>query len=184
MKTSRIAVAAFAAALACALAPCSAQEPDAKDQKEIDALKKRAEARYAELLRLKNAAKVGETDEGLVAVTKSEYEGDRTDPEDESSPTVGQVVGDENGDRKKLYAIIARGNDTDPAEVARTAMVGHFKRALPTHYVRVKGKWIQRKDLKLDEKKGGKKDKEKAEGAGETTEKKKDEVELDRSGRG
>lgn len=151
-------VAAFWMALACVCAPCSAQNTP-EDQKAIAALKKRAEGRYDQLLRLKNTGVLGETDEGLVAVTKSEYEDDRVDPANAESPTVGAVTADENADRKKLYAIVGRGTKTDFAEVARQAMVVHFKRALPDQYVRVKGKWIKRKDLKLEEKATGEQEK-------------------------
>jgi len=129
-----------------------AQEPAPKpdpQQQELARLKERMRARYADLERMRDAGKVGETWDGKVAVVKATYESEKVDPKDAQSQTVGQLVAAENGDRDRLYAILAKELKTTAAEVAEQNGLRNLAKAGPDHWLRLKdGRWVQRKDIK------------------------------------
>lgn len=99
--------------------------------------------RLPKLKALKGEGKIGETYNGLVDAVKKEYR--------EKDETLRKLVDEENADRKAFYALTAKKFETTPEIVARTAGIRNFKAAEPKHWLKLKtGKWIQRKDLKIE----------------------------------
>lgn len=124
--------------------PARGAEPSPRE----DELKARFSQRYDTLQRLKNAQKVGETTDGLVAVVRDAYADERVSLPDDRSMTVRELVQAENADRRQLYRVI--GNRTgEPANaVAQQAAIRNFSRASPSHYLRLRsGSWVQKKEL-------------------------------------
>jgi uncharacterized protein YdbL (DUF1318 family) len=107
---------------------------------ELSDLQARFKERYPKLLELRNAGTLGETWEGWVEAVK------------ETTAETAALVAMENADRKKLYAIIGGKQGVNPDEVGRRNAIRIFKSAEPEHYLTLKeGKWVQRKDVKLEE---------------------------------
>jgi uncharacterized protein YdbL (DUF1318 family) len=101
--------------------------------------------RLPKLKAYKGEGKIGETYNGLVEAVKKEYR--------EKDKTLRKLVAEENEDRKAFYALTAKKFETTPEIVARAAGIRNFKAAEPKHWLKLKtGKWIQRKDLKVEKK--------------------------------
>lgn len=149
------------------LPPCAAQDPKPKPPENpvqqpdpLAELKKRMKARYADLERLRDDGKVGETWNGEVAVVNAADESEKVDPKSPTSPTIGAFVGTENSDRKQLYALLAKELKTTATEVAKQNGLRNIDKADPDHWLKLEDKrWIQRKDVKAkrDEKEAEKK---------------------------
>jgi uncharacterized protein YdbL (DUF1318 family) len=90
-------------------------------------LQKRFKARYPEIQRLKQEGVIGETDEGYLDFVKER--------------TGGDVVDQENADRKALYALIAKETSESPENVARHNAQRNFDKAKPGEWIKVEGKW-------------------------------------------
>lgn len=122
------------AALACALL-ASAAAADEKDE-----LKQRFQERYPKLQELKRQGKVGETFLGYIDAVKPEFA-----REDE----VKRIIGAENNDRRRLYEIIAKEQDTTADHVGRRNAQRNFSRAGSNEWLRTEdNRWVQKKDLR------------------------------------
>ena len=86
--------------------------------------------RAAEIAQLKQQGAIGETDEGYLESVKGS--------------DGGEVVNAENGDRRELYAIIAKESGDTVESVAKHAADRHFKRAKKGEYLKYSGKWRQK----------------------------------------
>ena len=142
-------------ALGCTLlAPlASAQEKKPPPDPQI-ALKKSMRARYATLVKLIRAGKVGESHTGYVDLVKAEYGAQRLDPKNEKSAKISTVVAAENADRKRLYGILAEKNEITAAEIGVQSAVRNFRRAHDDDYLQLRsGRWVQWKVVKEQAKK-------------------------------
>ena len=102
-----------------------------------DELKERFAQRYAELLRLRAAGVVGETYLGYVELVK----GDSS-----AEARVRDLVSAENADRRTLYGIIAREQETTPEKVAERNAQRNFANALDGEWLKHSdGVWRQKK---------------------------------------
>ncbi|MCC7146115.1 MAG: YdbL family protein [Phycisphaeraceae bacterium] len=109
----------------------------AKAEDEKETLRKRFEERFPKLLALKDQGKIGETYQGLVEAVKPEYQNDQT---------LSQLVNDENRDRRRLYEIVAKEQNTTPDRVAQRNAERNFRNASPEHWLKGSdGKWYQKK---------------------------------------
>ncbi|MCG3178586.1 MAG: hypothetical protein BIFFINMI_00914 [Phycisphaerae bacterium] len=101
----------------------------------IDRMAKRLEAINKE----KDAGRIGETFDGLVAAVKAQYLEDKD---------LKQLLADENADRKAFYELVAKELDTTVETVALSAGRRNFRVAKPEHWLKPKDRpWIQKKDL-------------------------------------
>jgi len=101
-----------------------------------DALKKRLADRYPALRAAKDAGKVGETFDGLIAAVDPKYLDDAA---------IKKLIDDENTDRKQVYKTIADQTNTTPDVVAQRAGVRNFAAAKPGDYLKDKdGKWTKK----------------------------------------
>lgn len=96
-------------------------------------LQDRFKQRFADVRRLKDAGKIGETSTGLLAEVKG------------ADATAAKVVADENADRQELYGLIAKKEGTSPDVVARTNATRNFQRAQKGDWLKADdGKWRQK----------------------------------------
>lgn len=131
-----------------------AQEPP-KPLPQQDAraeLKQRIAARHPALERLRDASKVGETEDGQVKLVKAAYGPEKADPSDAAKGTIAEIVDAENKDRRAVYELVAKEAKTGVAEVAKQNGMSNIKKARPDHWVEVKGQWVQRKTVRAEEK--------------------------------
>jgi uncharacterized protein YdbL (DUF1318 family) len=112
-----------AALMALAYAPVT-RAADTKEE-----LQKRFQERLPQIEELKKAGTVGETDEAYL-----DFVAGRSD-------RAGALVDEENGDRRKLYDLIAGKTGTTADVVARRAAERNFERARSGEFLREKGKW-------------------------------------------
>lgn len=116
-----------AALLAAGLASSAAS---AADKTELQA---RFERRYPQLLEYKSQGKIGETTEGTVEAVEPGYLDDQT---------LKNLIDEENADRRELYRIIAREENTTPAKVAERTARRNFQKARPGEYLKAAdGTW-------------------------------------------
>jgi uncharacterized protein YdbL (DUF1318 family) len=101
-------------------------------ENEMDALKKKFEQRYARIVDLKSNGVVGETSEGYLDWVKGKSE------------EAAALVDEENADRKTLYALIAKKENTSPDVVAQRNAQRNFEKAKKGDYLKRDGKWIQK----------------------------------------
>jgi len=130
------------AALALGLAPANllAAKPDAEggktEKKEgaagdarIKELQEKFKQRYEQVHDLKKQGVVGETYEGYLDFVKDKG-------------SAGQVVDDENADRKELYKLIAEKEGTTPEKVAERNAKRNFSKAATGDFLKgADGKW-------------------------------------------
>ncbi len=101
---------------------------------ELDDLKASFKARYPKLQALIQAGKVGETYLGTVeAVKGGSLDGDASG-----------IVSAENADRAKLYAIIAKQQNTTPQLVAARNAMREFSNAKSGEWLKYKDGWKQK----------------------------------------
>lgn len=101
---------------------------------EMSDLKESFKARYPKLQALISAGKVGKTYLGFVESVKGgPLDADATN-----------VVSDENADRAKLYAIIAKQQNTTPALVAERNATREFSSAASGEWLKYKDGWKQK----------------------------------------
>ena len=113
-----------AAILGFALAPSARAD-------EMSDLKARFKTRYAKLESLIRNGTVGETHLGTVEAVKGRA----------LDATAANVVAEENADRGKLYAIIARQQKTTPAVVAARNARREFASAKSGEWLKTKDGW-------------------------------------------
>ena len=94
-----------------------------------EALQKRFKERYPEIRKLKDAGVIGETDEGYL-----DYVKDR-------DPDAAKLVEEENADRKALFALIAKDENTSVETVAKHAAQRNFDKAKKGDFLKTDGKW-------------------------------------------
>jgi uncharacterized protein YdbL (DUF1318 family) len=92
-------------------------------------LQKRFKDRLPQIDQLKKQGVIGETSEGYLDFVEG------------SSGKHGDLVNEENGDRRKLYALIAKETGTDAEIVAKRAAKRNFDRAQPGQYLKENGTW-------------------------------------------
>ena len=104
-----------------------------------DELKARFKERHAAILKLKTAAKAGETTGGyLEALT----------PAAAGEAAVKTLVDAENQDRQQLYALLARQENTTAQDVARQNAIRTFTMAGPDEYFKGKdGAWRKKSEM-------------------------------------
>jgi uncharacterized protein len=111
---------------------CGASLAGAAD--DLDSLRARFKERYSQLQKLKEAGKIGETWEGYVEAVKGEFKEE-----------VAAVVGDENGDRRKLYKLMANEEGITAEEIAKNNAVRNFNKAKKGEYLKgPDGAWKQK----------------------------------------
>ena len=95
-------------------------------------LQKRFKQRLPEINKLKAEGVIGETSEGYLDFVS------------ERSSKASELVNEENGDRRKLYAIIAEETGTTVEVVARRNAKRNFEKAANGEYLKEDGKWRQK----------------------------------------
>lgn len=134
--------------ITCLCGPIRAQGSDASIDKQLEELQQRFKARHPDILVIKSRKLAGETYLGYLGCLKDEYRAERVDPDDENSPTIGAVTDAENTDRRKLYELMAKKNDTTPNEVALQDVIRRFKAAEPEHYFKLRdGTWLTKEEI-------------------------------------
>jgi uncharacterized protein YdbL (DUF1318 family) len=99
----------------------------------MEALQQRFAARFGALKAAKKAGKLGEVVTGFVEAVSGEA-------------AATSLAAEENGDRTKLYALIAEREKTSPALVAERNAIRNFTNASPGEYLKGKdGKWQKKK---------------------------------------
>jgi uncharacterized protein YdbL (DUF1318 family) len=133
-------------AVACAFAAAPTAGAQSREE-----LQKRFKERFPTLVKLKNAEKVGENWEGYAEVVKASYADEKLNPKDDKSETIREFLALENKDRTLLYEALAKDKPVKPAEVGQTNAKRNFEKAAPDDYLKTKdGKWVKRKDAKLE----------------------------------
>lgn len=95
----------------------------------MEALQQRFAARYPALKQAKKDGKIGEVVNGFVEAVGGDG-------------SVASLIAEENGDRTKLYALIAQREKISPAVVAERNAIRNFTNAAPGDYLKGKdGKW-------------------------------------------
>lgn len=122
-------------AVALSLAPSTARA-DTEEE-----LKKKIADQQPQVTKQKDAGKIGETAEGYLAAVKEEYL---------KEAEVKKLVDEANDNRRKVYAIIAKRQNTTVEAVAAVAGARNIKGAKAGHYVKgADGKWVKvEKDAK------------------------------------
>ena len=146
MRTNTIMPAAASLALLFAVSSL-AQEGGTPPQDPRLELKERLKERNGAIERLRDAEKVGETDAGLTDVVKPAYGQDKADPADPKSPTIAALLEAENKDRKALYELLAKDLKVTPEEVGKQKGIRSLEKAKYTHWVKLDGRWVQKKDV-------------------------------------
>ena len=152
----------FVAALAGAavlLAPAGAGQETRKSQERTPAsrpanpprseLKERMKQRDADIDRLRNAEKIGETSTGLVEVVKPAYAQEKVAPADPKSATIAELVDAENKDRRELFELLAKQEKLTAAEIGKQNGIRHLERASDDHWLKLEdGRWVQKKTIR------------------------------------
>ena len=110
-------------------------------------MKKRFEARYPVLLKLREAGKVGETYLGWVEAVKADYLTEEVEFGEEKI-TVKDLLAAENRDRVVLYKYLAKEAGTTPELVAERNAKRNFEKAGAEEWLKTKDGWVQKKDIK------------------------------------
>ncbi|MGH7492853.1 MAG: YdbL family protein [bacterium] len=113
---------------------------DAKEQ-----IRGRMKERYPALMKAKAEGKIGETAPGFVEIVSEK---------DAKNEVLKKLAEEENADRKQLYTLIAGDTKTTAETVGKQNALRLFERAGGSEYFKGEdGKWKQKKDLKVEEKK-------------------------------
>lgn len=138
----------------CALAAVGvAQGEETPPQATRAQLKKSMAGRYAALVRLKAAGKIGETYTGEVGLVDAKYGAEVVDPKAKPKVTLAEFVKAENKDRKALYAVLARELKSTAKAVAQQNAVRSFSRAKPTEFLQLTGgRWMRKRDFEAEKK--------------------------------
>lgn len=99
--------------------------------KSMEELQASFKARYSQLAKLKTAAKVGETDTGMVDAVQA------------GDAAIQKIVDAENADRAELYAALAKQQGTTIETVAKRNAMRNFSKAKPGEVIKKGGKWIK-----------------------------------------
>ncbi|MBI1371196.1 MAG: DUF1318 domain-containing protein [Phycisphaera sp.] len=100
---------------------------------ELDTLKQRFQERYNALQQAKSAGTIGETAAGYVEAVKG------------ADGATAQLLNAENGDRQKLYQILAQKAGTTADVVAAQNAQRNFQRARSGEYLKGKdGRWYRK----------------------------------------
>lgn len=114
---------------------------------ELNELKQRFKDRHPVLTQLNREGKVGETYLGLAEVVKPEYNGQKADPDDKTSPTIAAFVQTENNDRNRLYQLLAERSKTTPQKVAERDAIRRFEKAEPNEMLKPEGLgWMTKRE--------------------------------------
>jgi uncharacterized protein len=116
-------------AILCAVLGTFVYTPPARAAETKEELQKRFQERLPKIQDLKQKGTVGETSEGYL-----DFVDGRTD-------TAGALVDEENGDRRKLYDLIAAKTGTTADVVAKRAAQRNFDRAKSGESLKENGKW-------------------------------------------
>lgn len=101
---------------------------------DLQSLQKRMKARYAQLVKLKSAGKIGETWSGYVEPVKPEFR-----------DAVSSLINAENADRRSLYRLMAEEEGLTADEVAKNNAVRNFQKARKGEYLKgPDGNWKQK----------------------------------------
>ena len=107
---------------------------------EREAIETRLKKRHAKVMPYKETGKVGETREGLLEAVKPEFLA--------SDAQLSGLIKDENADRKRLYEIIAEGQDGSAGEAGIAAAREKFKKAAPHELFKSKqGAWMTKQAM-------------------------------------
>jgi len=129
--TRRLLIVTLLGTGAALLAPAPAYAQDG----ELAELKKRFKERFSALERAKSEGLIGETYEGQVEAVNPPIK----------DSDLRQTVAAENADRIKLYAIIAKKENTTPDKVAERNALRHRKDLKPGEYYKTDKGWMQKK---------------------------------------
>ena len=152
-------VAALAAATLILVIPLAAQESRKQDEPKKQApdprveIKERMKLRFAELDKLRDAEKIGETHGGLVEAVKPAYAQEKVDPANKKSATISELIEAENKDRKALFDLLAKDLKLTPDAVARQNGVRTLEKSADKHWVKLEdGRWVQKKSIRAEKK--------------------------------
>ena len=149
MKTHKVACMAMLLAAAVLGQESRESRPVPKDAKAE--IKERMKQRYADLNRLRDGEKVGETWAGLVEVVKDSYAKEKVDPAGKDSATIAELLTAENRDRKALFEVIAqeaKDRKLTPAEVGKQNGIRRLDKAREHHWLKLEdGRWVQKRDI-------------------------------------
>ena len=124
--------------------PQSKPAPDPRAE-----LHARMKERYPKLSKLRDAGKVGETFAGSVGLVTPAAGQEKADAADPRSPTVAQLVEEENQDRRSLFALIGREEKLSADEVGKQNGIRNLEKGLPDHWFQLEdGRWVQKKAIK------------------------------------
>ncbi len=124
--------------LGLALVFCVARAGVAAEDAE-EKLKKRFQERHDQLVKMKQAGKVGERFDGYAEAVTEEHAKDEA---------VTKLVDVENTDRKEYFAILAKKQKTTVESVAQQFALFKFQKAGEEEYFKTKaGEWKKKKDL-------------------------------------
>ena len=125
--------------VACALLAVLVLAAPTHAQADKRELQQRFKDRYPRLLKAQDAGKVGETWTGLVGEVRK---GDADDD-------LRRLIDNENSDRRALYRLLAKEQDTTEEKVAERARLRKYERAAPAHFVQSRSlEWVRKRDLK------------------------------------
>jgi uncharacterized protein YdbL (DUF1318 family) len=116
-------------AILCATLVTFAYTPPTRAAETREELQKRFQERLPQIEDLKKKGVAGETSEGYLDFVEAR------------SDKAGDVVNGENGDRRKLYELIAAKTGTTADVVAKRAAERNFERAKSGEFVKENGKW-------------------------------------------
>jgi len=129
--------AAIAALSTLALSAGAFAQAEEHDDPRLDKLRAKFEQRYPEILKAKNAGKIGENTVGHVEIVHDE---------DKDDADLRKLVAAENADRDDLYRIVAELENVTPEEVAKHNALRNYKKAGPGDYLKKPdGTWGRKK---------------------------------------
>jgi len=112
-------------------------------------LKERMKLRHADLDRLRDGEKVGETWAGLVEVVKDSYAQEKVDPADKKSLTIAELLAAENKDRKALFELLATEQKLTSEAVGKQNGIRTLEKAADNHWLKLEdGRWVHKKSIK------------------------------------
>ena len=108
-------------------------------QDTMDGIKVRMKDRFAQISELKKSGKIGETPLGYAEAVSKEFA---------QNKEISTLLAAENNDRRQLYALIAKENQTSVEEVGMANAKRYFQKAADSDYFKTQtGEWKQKKDM-------------------------------------
>ena len=108
-------------------------------QDTMNGIKVRMKDRFAQISEIKKSGKIGETPLGYAEAVSKEFA---------QNKEISTLLTAENNDRRQLYALIAKENQTSVEEVGMANAKRYFQKAADSDYFKTQtGEWKQKKDM-------------------------------------